>query len=102
MKNLKTAIVVDSGCGIKNNTIKDVYVVPMIVVKVENKQETSFRDGIDITSKEIIDDMLNGIVYKTASPVMGECAELIEKLAKEYDEVYILSMPQPVSGTYNQ
>jgi fatty acid-binding protein DegV len=60
------------------------------------------RDGIDIDAKEMLLDMEKGVEYKTASPVMGECADLLDELSKKYDDVYVLSLSKNLSGAFNQ
>jgi fatty acid-binding protein DegV len=102
MSKLKTAIVVDSGSMIKYDEMKDVYVVPMAVIKCENKHDITFRDGKDINVKTMLKEMTEGTIYKTASPIMGECSDLLEKISDKYDEIYILSTPKCVSGTFQQ
>ncbi|GMO16351.1 MAG: hypothetical protein Ta2E_07560 [Mycoplasmoidaceae bacterium] len=105
MAKIKYAVVIDSGCGIKNGEIPNVYSVPMTVVRCTNDtktQDVSLRDGLDIKPAELVDDMLkNETVYKSASPVMGACADILKQISGLYDEIYILSTPIGPSGTYN-
>jgi fatty acid-binding protein DegV len=98
----KLALVVDSSTNIKNNEFEDVYVVPMILTKEVNGVVKTFRDEIDINSKQMLQDMMSGSVYKTASPLLGECSTLLDKLSSSYENVFVLSLHRKVSSTYSQ
>jgi len=99
---MKNCFIVDSSANIKNGTINDVFVVPMVITKQVGNNSITLKDGVDINPERMLNDMKNGIVYKTASPIMGDCASLLDDKTKEYDNVYILSLPKSISGTFNQ
>jgi DegV family protein with EDD domain len=95
-------IIVDSSSKIKNGDIKDVYVVPLTLTKITGKQSFTLRDGVDFKTKQMLTDMQKGVEYKTASPAMGACVELLDDVTKKYDDVYVLSLAKTLSGTFNQ
>jgi len=99
---MKNCFIVDSSANIKNGTINDVFSVPMVITKQVGNNVITLKDGVDITPERMLSDMKQGIVYKTASPIMGDCVALLDAKSKEYDNVYVLSLPKSVSGTYNQ
>jgi len=99
---MKNCFIVDSSANIKNGTIIDVFSVPMVITKQVGNNTITLKDGVDVSPERMLNDMKNGIVYKTASPIMGECATLLDTKTKEYDNVYVLSLPKSVSGTFNQ
>jgi len=74
----------------------------MTIIKVLDKGDITLKDGLDITPDEMLHDMMSGTLYRTASPLAGICDDLLQSVSKEYDNVFILSLPKSVSGTYNQ
>jgi fatty acid-binding protein DegV len=98
----KFCIIVDTSTNIKPNEFEDVFVVPMIITKNDGKIVKTLQDQIDITSNELLNNMINGEVYKTASPVMGECLSILEKTTQMYKTVFVISLPKTISGTFNQ
>jgi len=99
---MKNCFIVDSSANIKNGTINDVFCVPMTITKQIGNNVITLKDGVDITPEKMLADMKNGVVYKTASPIMGDCVALLDAKTKEYDNVYVLSLPKSISGTFNQ
>jgi fatty acid-binding protein DegV len=98
----KFCIIVDTSSNIKPNEFEDVFVVPMLLTKSEKNIVKTFHDQTDIDTNEMLKEMVDGEVYKTASPVMGECLSILEKAVKQYENVFIFSMPKILSGTFNQ
>ena len=98
----KIAFVVDSSSGIKKNEIKNVFVVDSYVNCEKNKQHQSYRDGIDINNKQLLDlfkDKSNNI--STSQPPYGEILTLIEQINTQYDEIYAFPIPGKLSSSVN-
>lgn len=83
----------DSGmCPLKkNNTI----VIPAQLV-INN--EKSVSDNGNISNKQILNNMENGITYKTSSPLLGDFENTFKSILKQNKNVIHLSMSSGISA----
>jgi fatty acid-binding protein DegV len=97
----KNAILIDSSFGIKNNQYANVYVVPMEIIETAKAKTISYLDQVDIFNAQICEKIDSGVDIKTSQPILGSVVEMVEKLTKEYEHIYALTIPSTISGTHN-
>ncbi len=91
----KIAITTDSG-------IDPINTNNMIPGQIIKNNEICFRDMIDITPIEILEQTKEGNRFKTASPTLKDYEYKFQQLLKEYDEIVHLSMSSGISeGSVN-
>lgn len=96
----KVAIITDSCSDIKKE-YRELYDIRMLPIQIQYDGKC-FRDGIDITSKEIY-DIQDEKVIKTSSPVGEDLFNLLDQLKDEgYTHVIGLFLSGGISGTSNQ
>lgn len=96
---MKVAIVFDSSIDIPEGyefTVPN-YILPLKVYVDENE----FKDKIEITDEQFYSQALSGKKVGTALPNPSETAQLLLKLSKEYDHLYIVTISSKLSGTWN-
>lgn len=92
---MKTIITKDSGI----DPINDLYVIPAIVRK-DFKLE--YKDGIDITSEEVLKGVDEGHIYQTAAPSIEDYDKTFREALRNGNEVVHLSMSSGISeGSVN-
>lgn len=92
---MKTIITKDSGI----NPVNDLYVIPAIVRK-DFKLE--YKDGIDITSTDVLKGLDEGHIYQTAAPSIEDYDRTFREALRCGDEVVHLSMSSGISeGSVN-
>lgn len=92
---MKTIITKDSGI----DPINDLYVIPAIVRK-DFKLE--YKDGIDITSTDVLKGLEEGHIYQTAAPSIEDYDKTFREALRCGDEVVHLSMSSGISeGSVN-
>ena len=92
---MKTIITKDSGI----DPINEAHVIPAIVRK-DFKLE--YKDGIDITSTDVLKGLEEGHIYQTAAPSIEDYDKIFRNALKEGDEVVHLSMSSGISeGSVN-
>lgn len=92
---METIITKDSGIDPINN----LYVIPAIVRK-DFKLE--YKDGIDITSEEVLKGVDEGHIYQTAAPSIEDYDKTFREALRNGDEVVHLSMSSGISeGSVN-
>ncbi len=99
MQNKNIVIISDSSCDLTEDIIKkyDIKIVPFYV-SIGGK---SYRDGIDISSKELIDEVDQyKELPKSASISPSQYQELFSKYAKENDIIFI-GLGSGFSASYN-
>lgn len=74
------------------------YQILPLKVYVDDKE---FKDKIDITDEQFYSQALSGKKVGTALPNPSETAQLLKKLSKEYDHIYIVTISSRLSGTWN-
>ena len=76
----------------------DITIVPLNVLFGTD----SYQDGVDITPAEFYKMLVESKVHPTTSqPAPGLFAEAYQKLAKETDEIMVLTISAGISGTYD-
>lgn len=96
---MKVAIMTDSTAYLSGTLQKqhDIHVVPLNVVF----DDTSYREGIDITTEEFYQKVKAAEkLPKTSQPSIGQITEKFEKLAGDYDAVVSIHLSSGISGTY--
>ncbi len=96
---MKIALVTDSTSYLPDEILKkyNVSVIPLNVV-FENE---SFREGVDITTKEFYGKVKSEEKLPTTSqPSIGELVNLYEDLSKYHDAIISIHISKALSGTY--
>jgi len=76
----------------------DITIVPLNVLFGTD----SYQDGVDITPAQFYKMLVESKVHPTTSqPAPGLFAEAYQKLAKETDEIMVLTISAGISGTYD-
>lgn len=95
MKN----IVLTTDSGICSSKKEDSIIIPAQIV---TNNGDSYRDDGTITNKQILDDMNNGVLYKTSSPLLGDFENTFKGCLEEGKDVIHLSMGSGISeGSVN-
>ena len=95
---MKTAIVVDSGSNIYNETIeKDgLFSVPLQLTYEGN----SYKESIEITNEQVNTLMQDGVLIQTSLPSLGEISDLFEQIKKDgYDQIFAVPITSGLSST---
>lgn len=95
---MRIKILTDSACDIlKTDQQKfDIEIMPVYVVE----DETTYRDGIDISSEVVCDNMRKGVRYKTSQIPYGDFYKRFEELISENQAFIYLAFSSGLSGTY--
>ncbi len=95
----KIALLTDSACDIDDETIRK-YNINILPFKIIYKNR-EYTDKVDITPKEIYDNMKNEIP-KSSQPAMEDIENVYRKLDLEhYTHVIAIVISSGLSGTYN-
>ncbi|MEJ5230479.1 DegV family protein [Pseudothermotoga sp. U03pept] len=96
---MKVAIVFDSSIDIPAEYQFELphYILPLKVYV----EASEFKDKIEITDEQFYSQALSGKKVGTALPNPSETAQLLVKLSKEYDHLYIVTISSKLSGTWN-
>ena len=91
-------IVTDSTCEVTADLLKllDIHVLPVIVT-LGDKQ---FLDNVDITSKQVFEDMKKGEIYKTSQIPLNTYIDVFSHYAKENIPVINVVMSSGISSSY--
>lgn len=91
-------ILCDSACDLPEDFISrlGIDVLPIMVIKGEN----SYRDKIDISPKEVYDNMRAGVVYKTAQITPLVFQNKFEELSKDGSSVIYIGFSSELSSTF--
>lgn len=95
----KIALITDSACDIDDETILkyNIRVLPFKIIYADRE----YTDKVDITSKEIYDNMKYEIP-KSSQPAMEDIENVYKKLeAENYTHVIAVVISSGLSGTYN-
>lgn len=93
----KVAIVTDSNSGITQAEAKElgVYVLPMPFYI----DEQLYYEEIDLSQEQFYEMLKDDKDIKTSSPIIGEVADMWDKLLTEYDEVVHIPMSSGLSSS---
>lgn len=91
-------IVTDSTCELTADLVKqlDIHILPVIVT-LGDKQ---FLDNVDITSKQVFEDMKKGEIYKTSQIPLNTYIDVFSHYAKENIPVINVVMSSGISSSY--
>lgn len=101
MKEKQTCIIVDSCSGIRNNEIKDVYVVPLSIIEKTEHGEVIYKDLEEITPEDVIKKMSQNADLKTSQTSLGEMITIFEALTPKYSKIFVIPISRGLSGSYN-
>ena len=93
-------IVTDSVADIPAGVVAElgISIIPVLL----HFGEETFRDGIDITTDQFFQKLVNSDVMPTTSvPSMDMFARTYAKLAEETDEILVIMLSSKLSGLYN-
>ena len=93
-------IVTDSVADIPADVIAElgISIIPILL----RFGEETYRDGIDITTDQFYERLVNSkIVPTTAVPSLDMFARTYARLAEETDEILVITLSSKLSGTYN-
>ncbi|WP_373481581.1 DegV family protein [Acetobacterium sp.] len=95
---MRIKILTDSACDIlKDDQQKfDIEIMPVYVVE----DKTNYRDGIDISSEVVCDNMRKGVRYKTSQIPYGDFYKRFEELISENQPFIYLAFSSGLSGTF--
>lgn len=93
----KIVLTTDSAmCPIKK---EDSIIIPTQIIDSNNK---SYYDNGEISNKKILEDMGNGLIYKTSSPLLGDFEKTFRSVLEEGKDIIHLSVGSHVSqGSVN-
>ena len=92
-------ILSDSTCDLPQELLKkyNITLVPLTVIK----NDTAFKDGVDISPADIFAHVAaGGALCSTSAVSVGEYEEFFEKYAKEYDAVIQINIGSGFSSSY--
>jgi DegV family protein with EDD domain len=91
-------IITDSACDILESDQQkfDIEIMPVYVVE----NEATYRDGIDISSEVVCDNMRKGVRYKTSQIPYGDFYKRFEELISQNQPFIYLAFSSGLSGTY--
>jgi DegV family protein with EDD domain len=97
---MSVKIVTDSVADIPAKVVAELG-ISIIPVMLHFGEET-FRDGIDMTTDQFFQKLVNSDVMPTTSvPSMDMFARTYAKLAEETDEILVIMLSSKLSGIYN-
>ena len=97
---MSVKIVTDSTADLTQVMAKkhDIEVVPLNV----HFGEEVFKDGIEITTDQFFDKLLNGSIFpSTSQPSIGEFIETYRRIGEPGDEIVSIHISSKLSGTFN-
>ena len=91
-------IVTDSLGDIPSNVAEELGIT-IIPITVLFGTET-YRDGVDLTTEQFYDKLVHTNTFPTtAVPPLGDFVKVYDKLAKETDEILVITVSHKLSGT---
>ena len=69
----------------------------VIPTQIMDNKGNSYCDNIDIDNKKILEDMNNGIIYKTSSPLLGDFDKTFRSILEKGMDVIHLSVGSSIS-----
>lgn len=96
----KIAIITDSGCDLKQETIKEnnINVLPFRIIYSDKE----YLDKITISEEEVYKELEKGNIPTTSLPDLQYTEDTLERLKAEgYTHAIVVSVSSNLSGTYN-
>ena len=97
----RIGIIVDSGASLRENKLKNIEVIPLIINEVIDKKINTYNDGVDLTREDVNKKISNKAKLSTSQSIFGECFNLVEKMLKNYDEIMVFPLSEGITGSYN-
>ena len=93
-------IVTDSTSDLPENTAKQ-YGIEVVPLNIHFGDQV-YKDGIDLTTEEFFDKLINGPEFpSTSQPSIGEFIDTYERIAEPGDDIISIHLSSKLSGTYN-
>tara|TARA_A100001037_G_scaffold40365_1_gene31430 strand:+ start:618 stop:1460 length:843 start_codon:yes stop_codon:yes gene_type:complete len=93
-------IVTDSTSDLPENTAKQ-YGIEVVPLNIHFGDQV-YKDGIDLTTEEFFDKLINGPEFpSTSQPSLGEFIDTYERIAEPGDDIISIHLSSKLSGTYN-
>lgn len=93
-------IVTDSTSDMPQSMAKQ-YEIEVVPLNIHFGDQV-YKDGIDLSTDEFFDKLINGPEFPTTSqPSIGEFIETYEKIAEPGDDIISIHVSSKLSGTYN-
>ena len=93
-------IVTDSTSDMPQSMAKQ-YGIEVVPLNIHFGDQV-YKDGIDLSTDEFFDKLINGLEFPTTSqPSIGEFIETYEKIAEPGDDIISIHVSSKLSGTYN-
>jgi len=96
----KVAVVTDSSSCVPKEVVEQygVHILPLILIF----EERSYRDGVDITSREFYELLKKAKkLPTTSSPSPGEYLEAFRKLSKQANGILCITLPPHLGMAFN-
>lgn len=91
-------IVTDSGSDLPSEIVKDLDIAVLPLIVYSDEQE--FKDGVDISSVEVMQQMREGKIFKTAQVAPISFIEQFNKYAQNGDSCIYIGFSSQLSATY--
>lgn len=95
---MNVKIITDSACDILETDLKKYNIEIMPVYVIED--EKTYRDGIDISSELVYENMKKGVRYKTSQIPYGDFYKRFEALILDNQPFIYLAFSSGLSGTF--
>jgi len=93
-------IVTDSTSDLPESTAKQ-YGIEVVPLNIHFGDQV-YKDGIDLSTEEFFDKLINGPEFPTTSqPSIGEFIDTYERIAEPGDDIISIHLSSKLSGTYN-
>ena len=95
---MKIKFILDSAADMPEELTNkyDIDVFPLYI----HHEEEQYKDGIDISSKKVYENMKDGEVYKTSQVAVNDFMEKFEEYAKKGETVIYPAFSSELSGTF--
>ncbi|MGN0274119.1 MAG: DegV family protein [Chordicoccus sp.] len=94
---MKTAIVVDSNCGMLPEDAKEHGIIMLPMPVIVNGRE--YKEHVDLAYDQFYQMLKEGADVSTSQPSAGDVIDLWKKTLKEYDELVYIPMSSGLSGS---
>lgn len=99
MNDSKIAILVDSGCDLPENIVRQ-YDIKVLRLKVMYGDDI-YSDGLDIDPSEVY-RRFSDEIPKTSTPNMQEVLDMVDEIKSQgYESIIAITISSGLSGTYN-
>lgn len=91
-------LITDSGCDLPKQLLEkyDIDILPIFILEGDKE----YRDKIDIMPEKVLEDMKNGVVYKTAQITPEAFMNKFKEYVEKEQTIIYLGLSSGLSGTY--